>query len=137
MAIETRHPVGAVERVVWRSIRAELATDSEGEGGALLQVRSVEGGGDLRLRDCAIEQVRATVMAPSFLAATSAVPLSGLRLSDIEIESRQDEGVGGPAAFEMRHVDGVEVENLIFRWRRETVPWSGVLRGDGEFVVPR
>ena len=135
MAIETRHPVGAVERVVWRSIRAELAMDSEGEGGALLQIRSVEGGGDLRLRDCAIEQVRATVMAPSLLAGSPTAPLSGLRLADLEIACAPPGDGSHPAIFEMRHVAGIEVSNLAVRWLGQASPWTGVLRGDGMFVV--
>jgi hypothetical protein len=63
-AIETRHPVARVERVVWRNIRASVMPDSEGEGGDLISIRAVEGGGSIELTGCEINGVTAT-LAPS------------------------------------------------------------------------
>jgi hypothetical protein len=125
IAIQTRHPVGAFERVVWRRIRAELTGRGGEDAGALMEVRPVEGGGDFRLRDCRVEDVRASVVAPSRLAGTPAAPLAGLALVRLTLDVASAPARPG-ALFELTDVAALPAEDLTVRWHGHAAAWSGL-----------
>jgi len=123
---------GPIENVTWRNIRMLMIDWPHETGGAPFQFLITNRGGFTSVRNCLVENVATSAVAPSAFAGLAEAPLDGLRLRNIKLN------VGWPrynrpqpCLFNVsNHVD-VPLDGLILNWQSHRDQWGGLCKGQG------
>jgi hypothetical protein len=119
---------GPIESVTWRDIRMFMIDWPHETGGAPFQFLITERGGLTPVRNCLVENVHTTAVAPSGFAGLPNAPMDGLRLKNVTVyaESPRQNISSRPYLFKANdHVD-VGIEGLLVNWQGHMDLWGGV-----------
>ncbi|MBN2315991.1 MAG: hypothetical protein JXM79_18840 [Sedimentisphaerales bacterium] len=123
---------GPIENVTWRNIRMLMLDWPHETGGAPFQFLITKRDGFTSVRNCLVENITTSAVAPSAFAGLAEAPLDGLRLRNITLNIELPRYNGSqPDIFNISdHVD-VLVEGLVVNWQGHRDQWGDLCKGDG------
>jgi hypothetical protein len=123
---------GPIENVTWRNIRMLMKDWPHETGGAPFQFLITKRSGITSVRNCLVENIATSAVAPSAFAGLAEAPLDGLRLRNITLNIGLPRyNMYQPYLFNVSdHVD-VHVDGLFVNWQGHRDRWGGLCKGQG------
>ena len=123
---------GPIENVTWRNIRMFMLDWPHETGGAPFQFLITKRGGLTPVRNCVVENITTSVVAPSSFAGLPEAPLYGLKLRNITLKVEEPRnGKSQPYLFNVGDQVEVSVDGLFVDWQGHRDKWSSLCTDKG------